>query len=399
MSSTNAWIPPTLYTRVGGEHNERKVTWLELFYDLVYVATLIQLGDLLSENVTRAGFLQFTLLFIPMWWSWTGITFWNNRFVADDVWHRVLIFVQIFFIAVLGISVRGATGVLGVQFTLAYVGIRLVLVALYFRASRSSPEARDFARRYAIGFFVAAMVWLSAVFVSPEYRPWVWLLGMAVDFAVPLSKRSRELSRALPIDVPHLAERYGIFTIIVLGESFVKVISGLGGTQLSGSLLPVGLSILVVSASLWWLYFDDVAGSLVKPSGASAYAWIYSHLPIAIGLTAFGVGAKKVLLAEPAEHLHSEYRWLVVASLVLYLLFVAILDEVTVRSDQAWANRPRGVLRAAGASALLLVGWLGEELTPILFMALVAVIFLVEVVTEVLYVRSRLSSREALAEH
>lgn len=395
MSSTGSWLPPTLYTEFGGGHTERKVTWLELFYDLVYVATLIQLGDLLSENVSVAGFLEFALLFIPIWWSWTGITFWNNRFVADDVLHRVLIFVQIFFIAMLGISVKGATGSLAVQFTLSYVGVRLVLVALYWRASRTAPQARAFAGRYAIGFLIAALVWLSAVFVPAEVRPWVWLLGMAVDFAVPLSKRSRELGRALPIDVPHLSERYGIFTIIVLGESFVKVISGLGGTALALDLLPVGVSILVISASLWWLYFDDVAGSLVKPSGRSAYTWIYSHLPIAIGLTAFGVGAKKVLLSDQAEHLHSEYRWLIVVALVLYLIFVALLDEVTVRSDGALANRPRGILRGAGALALILLALFGETLTPPYFMAIIALIFALEVIAEVGYVRGRVVENQA----
>lgn len=389
MSTSSTWLPPTLYTQVGGGHSERKVSWLELFYDLVYVATLIQLGDLLSENVSVAGFLEFFLLFIPIWWSWTGITFWNNRFVADDVLHRVLIFAQIFCIAALGISVKGATGDLGVQFTLSYVGVRLVLVALYWRASRTAPQAQAFARRYAAGFLIAAMVWLMAIFVPVEYRPWVWLLGMAVDFGVPLSGRSRALARALPIDVPHLAERYGIFTMIVLGESFVKVISGLGGMGLTLDLVPIGVFVMIISASLWWLYFDDVAGSLVKPSGRSAYTWIYSHLPIAVGITAFGVGAKKVLLSDQAEHLHDEYRWLVTIALMLYLTFVALLDEVTVRSDQVLANRPRGILRAAGALALVLLALLGESLTPPAFMAIVAAIFFVEVAAEVAYVRGR----------
>jgi low temperature requirement protein LtrA len=383
------WQPPRLYTQVYHGHEERKVSWLELFYDLVYVATLIQLGDLLSEHVSVTGFLQFALLFVPIWWSWTGMTFYSNRFVVDDVWHRVLIFVQIFFIAALGISVKGAWGDLGVQFTLAYVGIRLVLVALYWRAGRSVPEARGFANRYASGFFIAAMVWLLAAFVPAEFRPWFWLAGMAADFSVPLSKRSRELNRALPIDVPHLAERYGIFTIIVLGESFVKVISGVGGTLLDTTTILVGTLVLTVTACLWWLYFDDVAGALVKPSGRAAYAWIYSHLPIAIGLTAFGVGAKKALQAYPGEPLHAEYRWLIAVALILYLLFVALLDEVTVREDQGMANRTRGVVRLVGALVILGLAVVGTSFSAGLFMGLVAAVFVVEVATEVAIARRR----------
>src|SRR5690606_21277277 len=126
--------PPRLYTQVLGEHGheERKVAWLELFYDLVYVTTLIQLGDALSEDVSLFGFMRFVLLFIPIWWSWTGVTLYINRFMGDDVWHRVLIFLQIFAVAALAISVSEAWGSLSIQFTIAYVGIRLILVLLYF---------------------------------------------------------------------------------------------------------------------------------------------------------------------------------------------------------------------------------------------------------------------------
>ena len=84
---------------------ERRVTWLELFYDLVYVAAIIQLGNALSKDVSPVGLVAFVALFIPIWWSWTGITFYINRFVVDDFWYRMLIFVQIGFIAILAMSV------------------------------------------------------------------------------------------------------------------------------------------------------------------------------------------------------------------------------------------------------------------------------------------------------
>ena len=117
---------------------ERRVTWLELFYDLVYVAAIIQLGNALSKDVSWLGLVAFVALFIPIWWSWTGITFYINRFVVDDFWYRMLIFVQIGFIAILAMSVPKAFGELAVQFTLAYVGIRAILIVLYVRGGRSS---------------------------------------------------------------------------------------------------------------------------------------------------------------------------------------------------------------------------------------------------------------------
>ena len=262
--------------------SERKVTWLELFYDLVYVAAIIQLGNVLSKDVSWFGFVAFVALFVPIWWSWTGITFYANRFVFDDFWDRFLIFVQIGFIAILAMSVPQAFGELGVQFTLAYVGIRVVLIVLYLRGGRRVPKALPLTRRYAIGFSIAAAIWLLSAFVPPPARYALWALGMIVDFAVPLS--SRRLNSLLPPDVPHMAERYGLFTIIVLGEAFVKVISSAPEEPLAAAELVLGALGLTIVGAIWWIYFDNVAGSRVSPVGTrplhlDLFASSFGHWP------------------------------------------------------------------------------------------------------------------------
>lgn len=85
----------------------RSVSWLELFYDLIYVAALIQLGEALSENVTWAGAGQFVALFSLLWWAWIGTTFFSNRIDADDLPHRLLVFVQMFAIGYLTVYTAG----------------------------------------------------------------------------------------------------------------------------------------------------------------------------------------------------------------------------------------------------------------------------------------------------
>jgi len=80
-------------------HTSRSIQWLELFYDLVYVATLIQIGNFLSDNVSIVGFGQFIVLMMVIWWAWTGETFYQNRYVSDDLLHRGIVFLQIFAIA------------------------------------------------------------------------------------------------------------------------------------------------------------------------------------------------------------------------------------------------------------------------------------------------------------
>jgi low temperature requirement protein LtrA len=367
--ASSRWLPPTLHTAHEGE-NERKVTWLELFYDLVYVAAIIQLGNTLSNDVSWGGFVRFVALFIPIWWSWTGITFYVNRFVVEDLVHRLLIFTQIGFIAVMAMSTVDAFGALGQQFVLAYVGIRTILIVLYVRAYRHVPEGRPLTRRYAIGFTLAAAIWLVSAFVPPPARYALWILGMAADFAVPLT--SRRLNALLPPDVPHMAERYGLFTIIVMGEAFVKVVSSAPADPLTLQPLLLGTLGLLIAGAVWWLYFDDVAGAPVKPTGRAPYVWIYSHLPLAIGLTAFGVAAKKVIFLPGAEALPEKYRLLLGGALVLYLVFGMFIDLVTTRSHSTRPPRTRAAWRFGAAAVIGVTMLLGAGLSPLLFMAILA---------------------------
>ncbi|MCB0130435.1 MAG: low temperature requirement protein A [Caldilineaceae bacterium] len=378
--NSSLWQPPQLYTDVHhSEHEARKISWLELFYDLVYVATLIQLGDLLSSDVSLMGFLRFALLFIPIWWTWTGITFYSNRFIVDDLLHRVLIFAQIMAVAVLGLSAKGAFGDLHVQFTLAYVAVRVIMILLYVRVAFSTPKASQLARRYAVGFSIAAAIWLISAFVPMPYALGFWILGMLVDFASPLNGQSRVLNRALPIDVHHMMERYGIFIIIVLGESFVKVLSSISGSQLNGALGTFALFAMVVIGGLWWLYFDDIADVPLGPTTGAAYIWIYSHLPLSIALTSFGVGAKKLFEYVGEPHLSDKYRWLVGAALILYLVFVGVINVVLRASTHGISPRARSYIRFAGAAIIFAIVVMGADLTSTAFIALCALVFAVQI--------------------
>jgi low temperature requirement protein LtrA len=374
--------PPRLYTQVAGEdeHEEHKATWLELFYDLIYVMALINLGHALSEDVSLFGFLRFVLLFIPIWWSWTGATFYINRFTSDDVWQRLLIFIQIFAIAVLGTSVHAAWESLGIQFTIAYVAIRLVLVVLYFRAAQHVEEARELSIRYGTGFFIASMIWLLAIFVPQAYRPYVWLVGMVVDFLVPLSRRSQALTRKLPFDVPHLAERYGLFTIIVLGESFVKF-DAETLVPMSFPMLIYGILAVSISCLLWWIYFEDISEAKLQPTSRAAYVWVYSHLPIAFSLISFGVGAYKLMGELEESHAHIEYLWLTGISMILYLTFIGLIDAVTVRAHDGISNTLRSGIRLGGAVLILLLTLFGTDLTSTQYIGFAAIIFIVDEAT------------------
>lgn len=382
---SNLFTPPRFFKDVDfHRHSERAVGWLELFYDLVYVATLIQIGNFLSNNVTWTGFGQSMLILAVVWWAWTGETFYQNRFYVDDVLHRLLVFTQVFAIATLGLSVSGAFGDLYVQFTIAYVVTRLMLVLMYIRSARAHPDSASLSRGYAIGFSIGIALWLGSLLLPAAYH-WVgWLVGIGVELCVPLVSWMRAQQKVWQVDVHHISERFGIFTIILLGESFVKILDDAQGSAVGLPQILFSTVGLIVVYSLWWLYFSDTAGKMVDFSKrARSMVWVYGHLPLAAGLISFGVGAKKLFAAtleHPGEPLETKYRLLYTAAIVLYLVALglvdtAIEDEVT-HSNQIVAALVHWV-------CALIIGVLGLTLTqidPTNFVALVAVVMVAQVV-------------------
>ncbi len=191
--------------------HERKVGWLELFYDLVYVAALIQLGSALASHVSLFGALAFTGLMIPLWFTWTGFTFYNNRFLVDDAVHRLLVFVQMLAIGAVATSVPKVLDGQHQTFALAYGVARVVVVVMYVRAHAQVPEARGMTRCYGVGFALGAAIWLASAFVPPPWAFFLWALAQAVDLSTPLGKNALGLIERFPIDFGHVSERYGIW--------------------------------------------------------------------------------------------------------------------------------------------------------------------------------------------
>jgi inward rectifier potassium channel len=265
-------------------------------------------------------------------------------------------------------------------FAIAYGGVRLARVALYTRTYLQLERAREMTGLYAIGFGLGASLWLGSAFVG---APWVfllWALAMAIDFAVPLNRRSRELAGRYPPDVLHMSERFGIMTLIVLGESFVKVLTDLAERGADWSSALMGGQMLLVVCSLWWIYFDDVAGSRIKPKPLAPFIWVYTHLPLALAVTAVGVGVKKAVALDPWSTPDAKYRWLLAGTLALALVAVGVIDSVTARRQAELSDRARVNTRFASAALALLLAPAGAFLPSWVFGAALAALSVAQVV-------------------
>ncbi|MEZ4435288.1 MAG: low temperature requirement protein A [bacterium] len=381
MAMHNRWFHrPRLHSPRAG--NARRVEWLELFYDLIYVAAFIQLGNALSAEPGAFGVLTFAALFVPIWSAWTSFTFFANRFIVDDFVHRLLVFGQMFAIGGMAIGVGDVFAGRPAAFATCYALVRLFLVALYARAWLQGHGGQSLARRNTLGFGLGAALWITAIFVPWPWIFLVWAAAALVDFAVPLNRRARAESLRYPPDVLHMSERYGLLTLIVLGESFVKVLSAGAEHSLSPALAGMGALSLLVTFSLWWIYFDDVAGSRIKKGDLTAFVWIYTHLPLALGITAAGVAIKKAALMDPDLAGTGKYRWLLCGALALVFACVTIIDAVTERRVAEAKDEHRVNARAISAAVMLLLAPAGAFMPAWAFVGLVTVVCVAQVVID-----------------
>ncbi|MFN6566001.1 low temperature requirement protein A [Dendronalium sp. ChiSLP03b] len=377
---TNFLQPPRL--RIGEDsEEERHATWLELFYDLVFVVAVSQLAHNLAGDISLSGWFGFVVLFIPIWWSWIGTTLYANRFDSDDTIRRLLVGLHMLTAAAMAINVHHGLGESSPGFAVSYALGRAVLVVEYIRAGIHIPTARPLTSRYATGFAIAASFWLISAFIPVPWRFVLWGLGIIIDFATPLISRKFQIG-LLP-HASHLPERFGLFTMIVLGEAIIAVVNGVSEQKWDVLTVTSAVFGLIIAFSLWWVYFDNLGGTPIQQARTHGRVglvnlWLYTHLPLVIGIAAAGVGVEQILLSKPTLVLSDPQRWLICGSVALCLLAIGILHKFGVIRY----CKIRSKYRFAGAGVLLLIAIFGKGLLPVFVIALVAVVSSVQVVQD-----------------
>jgi low temperature requirement protein LtrA len=375
--------PPKL-RREECEEEDRKVTWLELFFDLIFVVAIAQLAHNFREDFSLVGLAKLGVLFVPVWWCWIGATFYDTRFDNDGLVDRLITLMQMAIAASLAANIHHGLDSSFVGFTLSYIAFRGVLICQYLHAGYHVPQARLLTNWFAIGFTISLVFWLASVFVSFPWRYLLWGLGLMIDFATPLSAGKRVAK--VPPNMAHTTERIGLFTIIVLGESIVSVVSGVSELAWTPTSIAIALLGLSIAFSFWWMYFDTVDESPLHAMRTGqmkiALTWLYSHLPLAVGLTATGVGVEKMISGLGDDAARGEK--------VLFCLAVALC--LGILSNLHWTSCELGQTKCKkiltyyrlGAAAFVLVLILVCNVLPsLVVIALVAFACAIQIVLDI----------------
>lgn len=333
---------------------------MELFYDLAFVVAVAVLSARLLGDITFVGMASYFAYFALLWWLWASHTYYADRYDTDDFVYRLLAAGQMVAVVVIAAALTGETQS-SVAFAAGYAMARILLLIMYYRAYRHVPETRELVRGYLIGFGAAALVWTVAIFVPENARFVLWAVALTIDLATPWVMR-REQAK-VPLDVSHLPERFGLFTILVLGESIAAVVTGVTHAAWTPAPIIALMAAIGIATGYWWMYFDNARGRIVRRDASvrrtwRPTGWIYTHLLLAAALAALAVAMERAI--EEAGHgsMHAPDRWLLVGTAAFALAAMALIQFASSSGPEDFQSRGIVLNRLLGIPILLLLGLL-----------------------------------------
>jgi len=308
---------------------ERHASWLELFFDLVFVLAVSQVSRVLGSETDFAGFLKFVVLFVAVWWSWIGYTYFVDRFETTETIFRVLMFSGMLGVVGLSLSLGGAFQPEGsLPFIVCLAIVRLVLVTLYARAAYYVPLARLFCLQFIVGLSTSTVLLFSSLLFDPPLRYWIWGLIFFAELLIPFI--NLRATRSIPVDRSHLPERFGLFTIIVLGEAVIATATGLGSVRWNVATITTASLGFAMAACIWWINFDFVEDNALRSNSvAKRLIYLYSHVFIVASIVATGVGVEHAIRETGESHLHAPTLILMAGGVAVYLAVVTLIRMIT----------------------------------------------------------------------
>ena len=331
-SNLAKWLSPL--TPRDPHQPHRVATPLELLFDLIFVVAIATAGQQfhhsIVENHLGAGLVSYLMVFFALWWAWMNFTWFASAYDNDDTVYRIMTFVQITGSLVMAAGISDAFQQQDFDvIIIGYVIMRLGLVTQWIRVACSDPERRKTAWTYAIGIIMVQMCWLLFHFTPIHFSVYLFGLLVVAELSVPMLAESQNMT---PWHPHHIAERYALLTIIVLGESIVgcysAMVDALHHQSFSHELLFLMIGGLVLMFTMWWAYFDHEIAERLN-SRKRAFTWGYGHFFIFIAIAAIGatLAASVDVATHQAEISDLWAGYLVAVPLMIYTASLWALHE------------------------------------------------------------------------
>ncbi len=333
----------------------RASTPLELLFDLCFVVAVAQAAASLDhafiENHIATGVLQYLMVFFAIWWAWMNFTWFASAYDNDDVPYRLTVLVQIAGSLVLAAGIPlGFENGSNVEIVIGYVIMRLALVSQWLRAAASDPQRRATNRRYAAGVTLVQLFWLLLLLVPKELFFIGFFIAVVAELAVPaVAERGLQTN----FHPHHIAESYGLFTVIVLGESVTAATLAFQGAleENDDAITLIGMAVagVVILFCMWWVYFDHEAGPRAS-SVRATFLWGYGHYVVFAAAAAVGAGLVVAVSYEQGDTdgiSSAVSAMAVTVPVAIYIVAIGLLH--------AHPGRPKIIAWSTGIAAALIL--------------------------------------------
>jgi low temperature requirement protein LtrA len=378
--------------RVIVPHQHSRVTYAELFFDLVFVFAITQISHTLLAHFTLLGALQVTLLFLAVWWVWVFTSWVTNWLDPEKTPVRLLLFAMMLGGLVLSTSIPKAFEERGLWFAIAYAAMQVgKTIFLWLTTPASRPRTRMNAIRIAAWLSTSAIFWIAGGLADGQSRLALWAVALVIEYISPavrfwIPRYGASSVADWMIEGSHMAERCALFIIIALGESIVVIGATFADLAWTGESVLAFVSGLVGSIAMWWIYFHigAEAGSeqlsrSSEPGRLARLAYTYLHMPIVAGIIVTAV-ADELVLKHPGGH--SDLKTVVSAiGGPLLFLFGTVLFK---HSFRGFLQLSHGI----GIIALCVLAWFASEITPLMLSFLTTAIMIVVATWETISLRS-----------
>lgn len=373
-------------------HGHHRVTYAELFFDLVFVFAVTQISHTLLAHFTPLGVAQVTLLFLAVWWVWVFTTWITNWLDPEQTPVRLLLFAMMLGGLVLSTSIPTAFEGRGLWFAIAYAAMQVgKTVFLWVSTPPSRMLARLNAIRITAWLSISAVFWIAGGLAEGQWRLVLWAIALVIEYISPavrfwIPRYGASSVADWVVEGGHMAERCALFVIIALGESVIVTGATFAELTWSTDTVTAFVSVLAGSIAMWWIYFhkgaeagsEEISKSS-EPGRLARLAYTYLHMPIIAGIIIAAV-ADELVLKHPGGH--SDLKT-VVSSIggPLLFLFGTILFKYSFRGFLQLSH-------GFGIIALCGLAWFASDLPPLMLSILTSAIMIVVAVWESISLRS-----------
>ena len=377
----------------------RHATWLELFFDLVFIVAVAELGAFLRESISLVAILEYASLFILVWWTWVGFSYYADVFDTDDLFSQIALIVVMFGVIIMSQTIHDALHGGSFEFAAAFLVLRLLYIGLTVRGWYLTGGSDKFFSYWVTFSSLSTFVWALSLFYADPARFGLWTSAFLLEIAgigiVYL------VFDTVPVQVSHFPERLGLFTILVLGETILAVAVGTEGADWFLRSGITALAGFLIAVTLWWLYFNNFDERTIdRVLGESELHWlhmrermlvyVFGHYFVFTGIGAAGIGLEAAIEAAIAGHaIEPAARVVLAGGIAAFLLGSSVCHRAmpTPIHDHLFAAR-------IGTALIVIAGAVvGSQVAPVVATWVVAFLLLGLTVAEGVHRYSRSSTR------